>query len=276
VLALNYGRKYGLVGRNGVGKTSLLRQLAEGIIQLPTFLNVVHVEQEIAGDERSPIQTIVQADKEREWLLKVEQMLVDGDESMEAKLKISLNEVYERLEELDSDNAEARAAQLLTGLGFDKGMQTKRTDEYSGGWRMRIALATALFVRPDLLLLDEPTNHLDIHALTWLEYFLAAWDRTVLIVSHDRGFLNKCTTATMFIHGKRLRYYGGNYDTFLRVRAEHRAMNAAHAKQNERRVTHLKSFISRFGHGAKNLAKQAQSRCGRTPSSEPCGSGKCF
>jgi len=149
---------------------------------------------------------------------------------------------------------------LLTGLGFDVNMQNKPTSEYSGGWRMRIALAKALFLKPDLLLLDEPTNHLDVHALTWLEYFLSAWDRTVLIVSHDRGFLNKVTTATMFIHGKRLRYYGGNYDTFLKVRAEHRAMNAAHAKQNDRRVAHLKSFIARFGHGAKNLAKQAQSR----------------
>ena len=179
VLALNFGVKYGLVGRNGVGKTTLLRQLAEGIIALPSFLNIVHVEQEIAGDERSPIQTIVQADREREWLLKVEEKLLDGDEATEAALKISLNEVYERLEELDSDNAESRAAQLLTGLGFDASMQSKPTREYSGGWRMRIVLAQALFLKPDLLLLDEPTNHLDIHALTWLEYFLAGWERTV-------------------------------------------------------------------------------------------------
>ncbi|EOD13146.1 hypothetical protein EMIHUDRAFT_452041 [Emiliania huxleyi CCMP1516] len=209
VLALNYGAnivlllvlgvKYGLVGRNGVGKTTLLRQLSEGLIRLPSFLNVVH---EIAGDERSAIETI--ADGEREWLLKA---LLDGDDSLEAELGISLNEVYERLEE-------------------------------------------ALFLKPDLLLLDEPTNHLDIHALTWLEFFLANWERTVLIVSHDRGFLNKTTTATMFIHGKRLRYYGGNYDTFLRVRAENRAHSSAMAKQNERRVAHLKGFIARFGHGA--------------------------
>ena len=260
VLALNYGVKYGLVGRNGVGKTTLLRQLSEGIIALPKFLNVVHVEQEVTGDHRSALATIVEADKEREWLLKVEEKLVEGDEETEKALNISLNEVYERLEELDSDNAEARAAQLLAGLGFDKNMQAKPTREYSGGWRMRIALAQALFTKPDLLLLDEPTNHLDVHALTWLEFFLAGWERTVLIVSHDRGFLNKVTTATMFIHGKRLRYYGGNYDTFLKVRAEHWAMNAARQKQNERRVAHLKNFIARFGHGAKNLAKQAQSR----------------
>ena len=228
VLALNYGVKYGLVGRNGVGKTTLLRHLADGRITLPKFIKCVHVEQvpcpsartctcthacvhtrmhgthacslrcgcvhveqEIEGDERSALQTIVQADEEREWLLKVENVLVEGDDSLEALLGITLNEVYERLEDLDSDNAEARAAQLLTGLGFDVNMQNKPTSEYSGGWRMRIALAKALFLKPDLLLLDEPTNHLDVHALTWLEYFLSAWDRTVLIVSHDRGFLNK-------------------------------------------------------------------------------------
>jgi ABC-type multidrug transport system ATPase subunit len=250
----------GLVGRNGVGKTTLLRHLAEGLIPLPKFLNVVHVEQEIAGDDRTALQTILQADEEREWLLAVETLLCEGDDSLEKELNITLGEVYERLEEIDSDNAPARAAQLLSGLGFDVGMQNKKTKEYSGGWRMRIALAQALFLKPDLLLLDEPTNHLDVHALTWLEFFLAGWERTVLIVSHDRGFLNKVTTATMFIHGKRLRYYGGNYDTFLKVRAEHRAMNSAQQKQNDRRVNHLKSFIARFGHGAKNLAKQAQSR----------------
>ena len=195
VLALNYGVKYGLVGRNGVGKTTLLRQLAEGQIALPKFLNVVHVEQEITGDHRSALRTIVEADEEREWLLKVEEMLIDGDETTERELRINLNEVYERLEEIDSDNADARAAQLLAGLGFDKGMQEKPTREYSGGWRMRIALAAALYVKPDLLLLDEPTNHLDVHALTWLEFFLAGWERTVLIVSHDRGFLNKVSRA---------------------------------------------------------------------------------
>ena len=116
----------------------------------------------------------------------VENALVEGDDSLEKQLGISLQEVYERLEELDSDNAEARAAQLLAGLGFDVDMQGKPTKEYSGGWRMRIVLAQALFLKPDLLLLDEPTNHLDVHALTWLEVFLASWDRTVLIVSHDR------------------------------------------------------------------------------------------
>ena len=260
VLALNHGRNYGLVGRNGVGKTTLLRSIAEGIIALPSFLNVVHVEQEIEGDELSALETVVRADEEREWLLQVEQALVEGDDALEATLKITLNEVYNRLEEIDSDDAESRAAQLLAGLGFDNDMQGKPTREYSGGWRMRVALAQALYLKPDLLLLDEPTNHLDVHALTWLEVFLSSWERTVLVVSHDRGFLNRTTTATMFVHGKRLRYYGGNYDTFLRVRAEHRVHMSSMAKQNERRQAHLQQFISRFAHGHKKMAKQAQSR----------------
>ena len=260
MLALNHGRNYGLVGRNGVGKTTLLRSLSEGLIALPSYLNVVHVEQEVEGDGTGALETVLRADGEREWLLQVEQALVAGDEETEARLKISLNEVYERLEEIDSDNAESRAAQLLAGLGFDADMQGKPTREYSGGWRMRIVLAQALFLRPDLLLLDEPTNHLDVHALTWLEVFLAAWEQTVLIVSHDRGFLNRTTSATMFIHNKRLRYYGGNYDTFLKVRAEHRVHMASTAKQNERRQGHLKQFIARFAHGHSKMAKQAQSR----------------
>ncbi|KAF4722543.1 ATP-binding cassette sub- F member 3, partial [Perkinsus olseni] len=173
---------------------------------------------------------------------------------------IDLMEVYERLDELDSENAESRAATILAGLGFDNEAQARPTKEYSGGWRMRIALAQALFMTPDLLLLDEPTNHLDVPALTWLEEFLASWEKTVIIVSHDRGFLNQTTSHTIFLHRKRLWYYGGNYDTFLRVRAEHRANQAVMAGVQERRVAQLKQFIARFGHGSKKMARQAQSR----------------
>mmetsp|Transcript_10800 Transcript_10800/g.20530 ORF Transcript_10800/g.20530 Transcript_10800/m.20530 type:complete len:455 (-) Transcript_10800:329-1693(-) len=171
-----------------------------------------------------------------------------------------LSEVYERLEDMGSDTADTRAATILAGLGFDHEMQNQPTREFSGGWRMRIALAQALFLKPDLLLLDEPTNHLDVHALTWLEEFLLTWERTVVIVSHDRGFLNKVTTQTVFLHRKRLMYYGGNYDTFLKVRAEHRANQIATRKQQDARAGHLKQFIARFGQGHKKMAKQAQSR----------------
>jgi ATP-binding cassette subfamily F protein 2 len=139
-------------------------------------------------------------------------------------------------------------------------MQAKSTKEFSGGWRMRISLAQALFMTPDLLLLDEPTNHLDVHALTWLEEFLQRWEKTVVIVSHDRGFLNDTTTATMFLHHKKLRYYGGNYDTFVKVRSEHRANEEATRANQSQREGHLKNFIQKFGQGHKKMVKQAQCR----------------
>ena len=258
-LALTYGRNYGLVGRNGVGKSSLLRAIARKEIKVPSFLHVVHVEQECAGDDRSALQTVLDADRERTWLMGKEEALCAVEED-DPDDPYDLNEIYERLDEIDADGAEPRAAMILSGLGFDAEMQQKATKEFSGGWRMRIALAEALFVNPDLLLLDEPTNHLDINALTWLEAFLAAWERTIIIVSHDRGFLNRTTANTIFVHRKRLWYYGGSYDTFLKVRAEHRANQMSTAATQQRRMAHLKQFIQRFGQGHKKMAKQAQAR----------------
>mmetsp|Transcript_30852 Transcript_30852/g.62232 ORF Transcript_30852/g.62232 Transcript_30852/m.62232 type:complete len:619 (+) Transcript_30852:31-1887(+) len=265
-LRLAHGHKYGLIGRNGVGKSTLLRAIAErdGRVPIPKHILIMHVEQEVRGDDTPVLQSVLQADLERECLLKIEQELLaheDDGSGQEPKVHgVGLMEVYERLEELSSDDAEARAAVILAGLGFHGDDQKRPTKEFSGGWRMRIALAQSLFVQPDLLLLDEPTNHLDVHAVTWLEEFLKTWEKTVVIVSHDRSFLNECTQATIFCKKKRLWYYGGNYDTFLRVRAEQRVNQEAMAAQQQRKVAHLKQFIARFGHGHKKMAKQAQSR----------------
>mmetsp|Transcript_4315 Transcript_4315/g.4975 ORF Transcript_4315/g.4975 Transcript_4315/m.4975 type:complete len:960 (+) Transcript_4315:148-3027(+) len=258
VLQLTNGVKYGLVGRNGVGKTTLLRAIAEGTIKMPEYLHIIHVEQEAEPDSRSSLQTVLQSDHERMWLLEKEQMLLDLE--LDEHEGVTLQEIYERLDEMDSDTATSRAAGILSGLGFDPAMQAKATKEFSGGWRMRIALACALFMEPDLLLLDEPTNHLDVHALTWLEEFLTRWDKTVVIVSHDRGFLNAATTTTIFLHRKRLEYYGGSYDTFLKVRAEHRANEESTARTQNMRESHLKQFIARFGQGHKKMVRQAQCR----------------
>jgi ATPase subunit of ABC transporter with duplicated ATPase domains len=257
-LKLVFGTKYGLVGRNGAGKSTLLRAISERVIKLPDFLHIIHVEQEASPDDRSALQTVVETDKERLYLLDLEQRMLD--EEIDQIDGIDLNEVYERLDEIDADTATARAGQILGGLGFDPEEQMKATKDFSGGWRMRIALAAALFMTPDLLLLDEPTNHLDVHALTWLEEFLRKWEKTVLIVSHDRGFLNDCTTATIFLHHKKLRYYGGSYDTFLKVRAEHRANEEAMQRNQNLREASLKQFISRFGQGHKKMVRQAQCR----------------
>lgn len=266
-LRLAHGHKYGLIGRNGVGKSTLLRAMAErdGRVPVPRHIMMMHVEQEIAGDDTPVLKSVLVADKEREWLLKMEERLLDVEDDgtgKEPKINgVTLMEVYERLEELSSEDAEARAAVILSGLGFSGEDQTRPTKEFSGGWRMRIALAQALFVQPDLLLLDEPTNHLDVPAVTWLEEFLKGLETTtVVIVSHDRSFLCQCTQATIFLHRKRLWYYGGNYDTFLRVRAEQRTNQEAMAQQQGRKVASLKGFIAKFGHGHKKMAKQAQSR----------------
>jgi ATPase subunit of ABC transporter with duplicated ATPase domains len=257
-LKLVNGTKYGLVGRNGAGKSTLLRAISEGTIPIPSHLHVIHVEQEASPDARSALQTVLDTDKERTYLLKLEQKMLD--EELDTVDGIDLNEVYERLDEISSDDAEARAGGILGGLGFDAAEQQKATQDFSGGWRMRIALASALFMKPDLLLLDEPTNHLDVHALTWLEEFLRRWEKTVVIVSHDRGFLNECTTATAFLHHKKLRYYGGSYDTFLKVRADNRANEESTAKTQANRANHLKKFIQRFGQGHAKMVKQAQCR----------------
>jgi len=266
-LKLAHGHKYGLIGRNGVGKSTLLRAIAEqdGRVPIPKHILMMHVEQEIVGDDTSVLQSVLKADLEREWLLRQEQALLsieDNGSGEEHKINgVTLMEVYERLEELSSEDAEARAAVILSGLGFSGDDQQRPTKEFSGGWRMRIALAQSLFVQPDLLLLDEPTNHLDVHAVTWLEEFLKSLEKTtIVIVSHDRCFLNETTRATIFLHRKRLWYYGGSYDTFLRVRAEQRTNQEAMAQQQGRKVAHLKQFIARFGHGHKKMAKQAQAR----------------
>ena len=259
-LRLVHGVKYGLVGRNGVGKSTLLRAIDERIIDVPSFIHIIHVEQEIIGDDTTAVQSVVGADKERAWLLNKEKELLEKDDDDIPEGAVNLNEVYERLDEVDADGAIARAAAILTGLGFDHEMQETPTKAFSGGWRMRIALAQALFMEPDLLLLDEPTNHLDVHALTWLEEFLRTWEKCVIVVSHDRGFLNNATTATMHMHRKRLAYYGGSYDTFMKVRSEHRANQESTAKEQGRRASHLKQFIARFGQGHRKMVRQAQCR----------------
>lgn len=262
-LKLVYGVNYGLIGRNGVGKSTLLRHISSKQIAIPEFVFTMHVEQEIEGDDTTVLDSVVKSNKEREYLLDVESRILalDPEEHPEQQVDgIGLMEVYERLEELDSDNAETRAATILSGLGFDHENQMRATKEFSGGWRMRIALAQALYMSPDLLLLDEPTNHLDVPALTWLSEFLNAWEKTIIIVSHDKCFLNTVTNATIWLHRKRLWYFGGNYDTYVRVLAEQRTNQASTAAQQQRKVEALKGFIARFGHGHKKMAAQAQSR----------------
>ncbi|KAK9093875.1 hypothetical protein Scep_025344 [Stephania cephalantha] len=220
---ISHGKRYGLIGPNGKGKSTLLKLLAWRKIPVPKNIDVLLVEQEVVGDDRSALEAVVSANEE---LMKVRQEVAalqnssadgnengnDDDDETEAGEKLA--ELYERLQLMGSDAAEAQASKILAGLGFTKDMQVRATRSFSGGWRMRISLARALFVQPTLLLLDEPTNHLDLRAVLWLEEYLCRWKKTLVVVSHDRDFLNSVCTEIIHLHDEKLHFYRGNFDDF--------------------------------------------------------------
>ncbi|MDF1717170.1 MAG: ABC-F family ATP-binding cassette domain-containing protein [Antarcticimicrobium sp.] len=250
------GHKVGLIGRNGAGKTTLFRllrgelALESGSISLPSRARIGGVAQEAPASDVSLIDTVLAADTERAELM---------EEATHATDPTRIAEVQTRLADIDAWSAEARAAAILKGLGFSDADQQRPCADYSGGWRMRVALAGVLFSQPDLLLLDEPTNYLDLEGALWLENYLARYPHTVIIISHDRGLLNRAVGAILHLEGKRLTLYNGPYDQFARQRAEQRALQAAAAKKQDARRAHLQSFVDRFKAKASK-AKQAQSR----------------
>ncbi|CAN1306750.1 ABC transporter F family member 4 [Linum perenne] len=205
---ISHGKRYGLVGPNGMGKSTLLKLLAWRKIPVPKNIDVLLVEQEVVGDDKSALQAVVSANEE---LMKLRQE-VDSLQKDDAGEKLS--ELYDKLQLMGSDAAEAQASKILAGLGFTKDMQARPTRSFSGGWRMRISLARALFVQPTLLLLDEPTNHLDLRAVLWLEEYLCRWKKTLVVVSHDRDFLNTVCSEIIHLHDLKLQTYRGNFDDF--------------------------------------------------------------
>jgi len=267
-VAVNKGERAGLVGRNGTGKTSLLRLIGGeqapdlGEISLPRGVRVGTVAQEAPSGPESLLETVLAADTERTALL------AEAETSQDAA---RLAEIHERLATIGAESAPSRAARILAGLGFDEAAQGRPCAEFSGGWRMRVALAALLFSEPDLLLLDEPTNHLDLEATLWLEGYLKAYRGTLLLVSHDRDLLNRVPTRIIHLQGKRLTAYAGNYDRFERTRREQMERQAAmQAKQlAERR--HIQKFIDRFRYKASK-ARQAQSRIKALERMEPIAS----
>jgi ATP-binding cassette, subfamily F, member 3 len=248
--------RIGLIGRNGAGKTTLVRVITGGLeadlgeVTMPRGTRLGYLAQEAPAGAATPIDTVLAADPERAALLHESETCTDPDR---------LGDVYERLIAIDAYTAPARAAQILVGLGLDEEAQQRPLDSFSGGWRMRVALASLLFSRPDVLLLDEPSNHLDLEAVMWLEEFLKSYPATILLVSHERDFLNNVADHILHLSGGKLTLYPGGYDAFERQRAERQAQIAsARAKQQAEREK-LQDYVARNSARA-STAKQAQSR----------------
>jgi len=250
------GSKVGLVGRNGSGKSTLLDlirgalQPDGGTIELPRRWRIGFLAQEAPGGEASPLETVLASDSERADLLAERE---DEPNALRAA------EIEARLIEIDAHSAPSRAARILAGLGFGEAMQGGPLSDLSGGWRMRVALAAILFAEPDLLLLDEPTNHLDLEAALWLERFLRSYRRTLILVSHDRRFLNAVTTTTLHLQHGKLTTYSGGFDAYLRARTEAAQRLEALARRQASERQRMQVFVDRFRYKASK-ARQAQSR----------------
>jgi len=261
-IKLSWGQRYGLIGPNGCGKSTLMHMLGRRMIPMPKSIDSFHVTSEVEASDKSALTSVMEVDVERRALeAEADEVgeLLDDPEFGDAYAE-RLNAIYERLEELEADTAEMRAAAILHGLGFDRDMQNKATKDFSGGWRMRIALARALFLQPSLLLLDEPTNHLDMEAVVWLETYLSRWKNILLIVSHSQDFMNGVCTNIIHMHQKRLDYYGGNYDQFCVTRKEKEDHQQKRYQWEQEQMASMKQYIAKFGHGTKKMARQAQSK----------------
>ncbi|CAJ1979259.1 unnamed protein product [Sphenostylis stenocarpa] len=255
-LELNYGRRYGLLGLNGCGKSTLLTAIGCRELPIPDHMDIYHLTREIEASDMSALEAVISCDEERLKLEQEAELLAAQDDGGGE----SLERVYERLDALDAATAEKRAAEILHGLGFDKQMQAKKTRDFSGGWRMRIALARALFMNPTILLLDEPTNHLDLEACVWLEESLKKFERILVVISHSQDFLNGVCTNIIHMQNKKLKLYTGNYDQYVQTRSELEENQMKQYKWEQEQIASMKEYIARFGHGSAKLARQAQSK----------------
>ena len=255
-IAIPAGKKVGLVGRNGTGKTTLFKIIKEeisadsGSINISKLARVGTVEQEAPSGSKSLIDSVLAADRERSQLLNDAETATNPED---------ISNIHTRLADIGAHNAPARAGAILSGLGFCQEAQTRPCSDFSGGWRMRVALATVLFSKPDVLLLDEPTNHLDLEATLWLENYLANWQGTMLVISHDRTLLNNSVDQIIHLQDAKLILYTGGYDRFEKSLAERLANESKMRNKQIAIQRSIQSFVDRFRAKA-NKAKQAQSR----------------
>ena len=255
-LTIPEGHKVGFVGRNGTGKSTLFRLIEgeldtdQGTISVPRGARIGGVAQEAPATEKSLLQTVLEADQE---------LMALQTEAETATDPARIAEIQLRLADIEAHSAEARAASILSGLGFDHAAQQRPTQDFSGGWRMRVALAAVLFSRPDLLLLDEPTNYLDLEGTIWLEHYISRYPYTAIIISHDRGLLNRSVQHILHLSNRKLSLYTGTYDQFDAARRAKAALAEATAKKQEAARAHMQAFVDRFRY-KESKAKQAQSR----------------
>ncbi|XP_063966261.1 ATP-binding cassette sub-family F member 1-like [Lytechinus pictus] len=253
-LTIAQGRRYGLVGPNGMGKTTLLSHIAGRKLAIPPNIDVLLCEQDVKADDTPAFLAVLNADKKRLALLKEEKELLEANERGDHSKSERLKEIYEEMEVIGVASAEARVRRILAGLSFTPDMQKKPTKAFSGGWRMRVSLARALFMEPTLLLLDEPTNHLDLNAVIWLNNYLQSWKKTLLIVSHDQTFLDDVCTDIIHLDMQKLQYYKGNYNTFKKMLGQKRKEQMKDYERQEKMLKSLKS------HGKSTKAAEKETR----------------
>lgn len=255
-LELTSGRRYGLLGENGCGKSTLLKAIAEREYPIPEHVDIYLLNTGAPPSDLGALEWVVaEAEKEMKRLEDLSEKLLE-EEGPESPILLDL---YDHMDKMDPSTFATRASLILTGLGFNKVTIHKKTKDMSGGWRMRVALGKALFVRPSLLLLDDPTAHLDLEACVWLEEYMKKWDRTLVLISHSQDFLNGVCTNMIDMRKQQLMYYGGNFDSYVKTRGEQDTNQMKAYEKQQAEIEHINKFIASAGTYA-NLVKQAKSR----------------
>jgi len=264
MLELNMGARYGLIGRNGCGKSTFLKCLAAREVPIPSHFDIYLLAHEAPPGEDSALDYVINSARDEVARIDAEIERILVEEGPESEL---LFDLYDKQDDLDPATFETRASTILVGLGFtatsadcDGGAHIhKKTKDMSGGWRMRVALARALFICPSILLLDQPTNHLDLEACVWLEDYLSGYKKILIVISHSQDFLNGVCTDMMVMQQEKLRYWSGNYDAYMKTRTEQDTNTIKSYKKQQEEIADIKQFISSCGTYA-NLVRQAKSR----------------